>query len=291
MTTQRRIGVLVGHDPFKAEAIASTLERGGHRVTLLPLGPTLEQALRSAALDVVFIASAEPLESGVQQLLERHHVPYTGPGVHASALACDRVQAKAVFRRHNLATPTGYTITPAELDELDARHLDLGFPCVVTPTKGQGPGVVVHSSEHLRQAVLTACASSGVALVERFVKGRAVAVCVLGGEVLGCADVSGEKLAAPRLSATRVANLEAIALAAWRALECRGAARIDFLCPEVGNEVVVGLDPMPTLAPNAVLPRLAKQRGLTFAALCARLLDLATTDGGAPGPFAGVSTA
>jgi D-alanine-D-alanine ligase len=302
--TQRRVGVLFGGwgeereiSLKTGEAIATALERNGHEVVRIVAGPGLDAVLREAKLDVAFLALHGRMgEDGkVQGLLEVMGIPYTGSGVLASALAMNKGFAKKLFRQHNLATPAGYLVTRAQVNGVEEQHGDLGYPCVVKPAQG-GSSVglsLVRAPEELKAAVELACRYGGEALVERFVKGREVTVGVLGGEVLGACEIShggatfdneakyngsAKYHLPPRLSATRVANLEAMALSAYRALGCRGAARIDFLCPDVGNEVLLEVNTLPGMTPTSLLPKTAKQQGLSFEALCERMLQLAGTD-------------
>ena len=280
------------------EAIAAALEARGHQVRRIQAGPRLDVELRAQGVEVAFLALHGRMgEDGrVQGMLEVMGLPYTGSGVLASAVAMDKGVAKKLFRQHNLATAAGYLVARDELSELDELHLDLGFPCVVKPARG-GSSVglqLVDSMEALGPAVATACRYGGEALVERYVKGREVTVALLGGEVLGSCEVSHARALfdtdakygggatrlhlPPRLPPTRVANLEALALRAWHALGCRGAARVDFLCPEVGNEVLLELNTLPGMTATSLLPRIAAHRGLGFEALCERMLALAGLD-------------
>lgn len=299
--TQRRIGVLLGGwgeekdiSVKTGEAIATALEKRGHAVTRIIAGPGLDQAVRGAGIDVAFLALHGRMgEDGkVQGLLEVMGVPYTGSGVLASAIAMNKGFAKKLFRQHNLATPAGYVVTRSQLEQVEELHCDLGFPCVVKPASG-GSSVglsLVHTREQLRDAAELACRYGGEALVERYVKGKEVTVAVLGGEVLGSCEISSPSATfdyatkyeggaryhlPPRLSATRIANLEAMALTAYRALGCRGAARIDFICPDVGNEVLLEVNTLPGMTPTSLLPKIAKHAGLGFEDLCEKLLMLA----------------
>lgn len=280
------------------EAIASALEGRGHAVTRILAGPMLDQALRHAQVDVAFLALHGRMgEDGkVQGLLEVLGLPYTGSGVLASALAMHKGFARRLFRQHNLATPAGYGVSLVELKQVEERHMDLGFPCVVKPAQG-GSSVgltLVHTLEQLRPAVAKACRYGGEALVERYVKGREVTVAVLGGEVLGACEVSypggtfdfetkyqgGARYhVPPRLGPTRLANIEAMALAAYRALGCRGAACIDFICPDAGNEVLLEVNTLPGMTPTSLFPKIARHAGLSFDDLCERILSLAGRDG------------
>jgi D-alanine-D-alanine ligase len=298
---QRRVGVLLGGwgeekeiSVKTGEAIATALEKRGHAVTRIIAGQGLDQTLRSAAIDVAFLALHGRMgEDGkVQGLLEVMGVPYTGSGVLASALAMNKTFAKKLFRQHNLATPAGYTVGASQVANVEELHCDLGFPCVVKPASG-GSSVgltLVNTREELAPAVALACRYGGEALVERYVKGKEITVAIVGGEVLGSCEISSPGATfdfatkyeggaryhlPPRLSATRIANIEAMALTAYRALGCKGAARIDFICPDVGNEVLLEVNTLPGMTPTSLLPKIAKQRGMSFEDLCEKLLTLA----------------
>jgi D-alanine-D-alanine ligase len=274
------------------EAIAAALERKGHQVTRVMAGPGLDQTLRNAQIDVAVLALHGRMgEDGkVQGLLEVMGIPYSGSGVLASALAMNKGYARKLFRQHNLATPAGYVVHRSELEQVDELHCDLGFPCVVKPASG-GSSVgltLVHTLEQLRPAVAKACRFGGEALVERFVKGKEITVAVLNDEVLGSCEISspgatfdfstkyqgGAKYhLPPRISPIRLANLETMALTAYRALGCRGAARIDFICPDVGNEVLLEVNTLPGMTPSSLLPKIAKAAGVSFEVLCEQLLE------------------
>jgi len=300
----RRVGVLMGGwgeerdiSVKTGEAIAAALEAQGHDVTRVFAGPGLDQSLRSAHIDVAFLALHGRMgEDGkVQGLLEVMGIPYTGSGVLASALAMNKPFAKKLFRQHNLATPTGYAVDLDDIEQVEELHLDLGFPCVVKPACG-GSSVglsLVHTIGQLRPSVAQACRYGGQALVERYLKGREITVGVLGDRVLGSCEVSygsstfdyetkyqgGARYhLPPRLSPTRLANLEAMALGAYRALGCRGAARIDFISSETANDVVLEVNTLPGMTPASLLPKIARQAGFSFEQLCDAILAQATLD-------------
>ncbi len=300
-----RVGVLMGGwgeereiSVKTGEAIATALEAGGHDVTRVFAGPGLDKAVRAAQIDVAFLALHGRMgEDGkVQGLLEVLGIPYTGSGVMASALAMNKPFAKKLFRQHNLATPLGYSVRREDLARCNELHLDLGFPCVVKPAHG-GSSVglsVVTSPEGLPAAVAQACRFGGEALVERMVKGREVTVGILGETVLGSCEVSHGSSTfdfqtkyqsgsaryhlPPRLSATRVTNVEAMALAAYRSLGCRGYGRVDFLCSDTANDVVLEVNTLPGMTQTSLLPKIARQAGISFEQLCRQILSRATLD-------------
>ena len=300
----KRVGVLMGGwgeereiSLKTGEAVVAALEARGHTVHRVFAGPGLDRALRSAELDVAFVALHGRMgEDGkVQGLLELMGLPYTGSGVLASALAMNKPMAKQLFRLHNLPTPQGYRVGRADAPRALALHGDLGFPCVVKPACG-GSSVglsLVRAPEALGPAVALACRFGGEALVERLIRGREVTVGLLGDTVLGTCEVvtpregfdydakykGGASYFLPaRLSPTRVANVEALALSAWRALGCRGHGRVDFICSDEANEVLLEVNTLPGMTPTSLLPKIAAQKGLDFPTLVEEILALATRD-------------
>ncbi|MFZ5467958.1 MAG: D-alanine--D-alanine ligase [Myxococcota bacterium] len=300
----RRVGVLMGGwgeereiSVKTGEAVSLALESRGYAVTRILAGPGLDQALRAAPLDVAFLALHGRMgEDGkVQGLLEVMELPYTGSGVLASALAMNKTYAKKLFRLHNLPTPAGYSLGREKAARAEELHGDLGFPCVVKPACG-GSSVglsVVRSAQELPSAVENACRYGGLALVERWVQGRELSVGILGGRVLGSCEISfptqtfdfqskyqgsARYFLPPRLSATRIANIEVLALAAYRALGCRGYARVDVLCSQTENDVVLEVNTLPGMTQTSLLPKIAGHAGLSFEDLVERILSLATLD-------------
>ncbi|RYZ36869.1 MAG: D-alanine--D-alanine ligase [Myxococcaceae bacterium] len=300
----KRVGVLMGGwgeereiSLKTGEAVVAALETLGHTVTRVFAGPGLDRALRSAELDVAFLALHGRMgEDGrVQGLLELLELPYTGSGVLASALAMDKPMAKKLFQLHNLATPRGYKVGRADVERALELHGDSGFPCVVKPAKG-GSSVglsVVHDAGALVPAVAQACRFGGEALVERFVQGQEVTVGILGDSVLGSCEVSfpregfdydakykggAQYFLPPRLSDTRRLNVETLALAAYRALGCRGYGRVDVLCSDTENDVVLEVNTLPGFTPTSLLPKIAARAGLDFPELVQGVLDRATRD-------------
>ena len=300
----KRVGVLMGGwgeereiSLKTGEAMVAALASRGHDVVRVGVGPGVERTVRAARLDVAVLALHGRMgEDGkLQGLLELMGLPYTGSGVLASALAMDKPMAKKLFRLHNLPTPVGYRLGRADASRALELHGDLGVPCVVKPAcGGSSVGLTrVRELEALPAAVERACRYGGEALVERCVSGREVTVGILGGEVLGTCEVAtpredfdydakyvgGASYFLPaRLSPTRLANVEALALAAFRALGCRGYGRVDLLCSEQENDVVLEVNTLPGMTPTSLLPKIAARRGLGFADLMERILGLATRD-------------
>jgi D-alanine-D-alanine ligase len=300
----KRIGVLMGGwgeereiSIKTGEGVALALEARGHPVTRILAGPGLDHSLRKARIDVAFLALHGRMgEDGkVQGLLEVMEIPYTGSGVMASALAMNKPFAKKLFRLQNLPTPPGYSVRRGEEWRAAEQHGDLGFPAFVKPACG-GSSVgasVVRAEEGLEAAVAQACRFGGEALVERRVQGRELTVGILGGQVLGSCEIAfaadaftydakyrtgARYFLPPRLSPQRVANVEALALAAFRALDGRGYGRVDLIASDEGNDWLLEVNTLPGMTSTSLLPKIAARAGLSYEDLVERILGLATLD-------------
>jgi D-alanine-D-alanine ligase len=299
-----RVGVLMGGwgeerdiSIKSGEGIALALESRGHAVTRILAGPGLDQSLRKSGIDVAFLALHGRMgEDGkVQGLLEVLEIPYTGSGVMASSLAMNKPFAKQLFRLQNLPTPQGYVVRRGEEPRSVELHGDLGYPCVVKPACG-GSSVglsVVRAEADLEAAVALACRYGGEALVERRVQGREITVGVLDGEVLGSCEIAhgadsfdfstkyqtgARYFLPPRLSPTRTRNVEALALAAYRALGCRGYGRVDLIASDEDNDWLLEVNTLPGMTSTSLLPKIAAKRGMGFEDLVERILALAALD-------------
>jgi D-alanine-D-alanine ligase len=307
---RQRIGVLVGgwgeerEISFKTgAAVLSALEELGNPAVRIVASSTLPEELARNRVEVAFLALHGRMgEDGrVQGLLEVLGVPYTGSGVLASALAMNKPFAKKLFRLHNLQTPPGYTVQPSHIPSLGERHGDLGFPCVVKPSSGGssvGASRVCEAKE-LASAVGLACRYGGEALVERHIRGKEVTVAVLDGTVLGTCEMvhrasifdfkrkytgGTQYFLPPRLSTQRLGNIEEMASVAYRALGCRGYARIDFIAGERENDHILEVNSLPGLTQTSLFPKIAAKAGLSFPQLVERILGLARLDSAAELP-------
>ena len=271
----------------------------------------LDLVLRQTKIDVAFLALRGRYgEDGcVQGLLELMNIPYTGSGVLASGLAMNKARAKEIFRWHNLPTAPGYVIDasgseagwddfralPNEANVI-AGHGAFGFPVVVKPvSEGSSVGVrLVEDELELESAVEDALRFDDQVLVERFVAGREISVGVLNGRPLGAIEIAprrgiydfenrhpvGRRLGADvhspaRLSPERYRSAVRLAVQAQAALGCEGAARVDLIVSERGNEVILEVNTLPGLNPNGSMARIAEGAGLSYGALVEEVLNSA----------------
>ncbi|MBX5452586.1 MAG: D-alanine--D-alanine ligase [Acidobacteriia bacterium] len=248
------------------------------------------------AVDVVFNALHGRFgEDGtIQGVLDWLGIPYTHSGVRASALAMDKLAAKSVFRAAGLPVPEGKAVSIEALAEADP----LPRPFVVKPVnEGSSVGVVIiHQGDNRRAEIARTWRFGRVALVEEYIPGRELTVGVLGERALAVTEIlpaegfydyaakyapGGSRHVLPALVHPAITEkaLE-FALAAHRALGCRGATRADFryddTAGEPGRLVLLEVNTQPGLTRTSLLPEQAAFLGISFPELCAWMVEQAT---------------
>ena len=302
-THRPTIGVLMGGRSAEREvslrtgaAILGALRRLGHRAVGIDAGPDLPQVLGRRQVSVAFIAlHGRGGEDGtVQGLLECLGIPYTGSGVLASALAMDKTHSKLIFRACGLPTPDFEVLVrgvrgPWPLERLEP-------PVVVKPIcEGSTVGMsVVRRRGALAKALALAFRYDPEALVEDFVPGRDLTIGVIGDTALPAVEMrprggfysyrakytSGatEYLVPAPLTTRQSARIGELAVAAHRALGCRGASRVDFRLDERGRAQLLEVNTIPGMTETSLLPKAAAAAGIVFDDLVARILATARLD-------------
>jgi D-alanine-D-alanine ligase len=225
----------------------------------------------------------------IQGVLDYLGIPYTHSGVRASALAMDKAAAKAVFAHAGLPVAPHRIIEIGEL----ADHDPLPPPYVVKPVnEGSSVGVSIVRPGDNRNAEIVASWNFGAAMVEQYIPGRELTVGVLEDRALAVTEIiSNEtfydyhaKYAAGGSHHVIPAELPAevtrramdIALAAHRALGCRGASRSDLRYDDVtGRLVLLEVNTQPGMTATSLLPEQAAYAGMNFPALCAWMVERA----------------
>jgi D-alanine-D-alanine ligase len=253
-------------------------------------------------LDVVAIMLHGPYgEDGtIQGLLELAGVPYVGAGVLASAVGMDKATMKCVFQAHGLPCVEHLVLHRHEWErapEPIVRSIaeTLGFPCFVKPSNlGSSVGISkVRSADALAAAIDEAARHDRKIVVERGVQAREIEVSVLGNEAPE-ASLPGEivyegewydyqtkylegqaRLVCPApITSALTARIRALAIDAFRAIDCAGMARVDFFL--AGDRILVNeINTIPGFTATSGYARMWEATGLAYPALVQRLLDLA----------------
>ena len=257
------------------------------------------------ALDVVFPVLHGPYgEDGtVQGLLELANVPYVGAGVLASAVGMDKATMKLVFTARGL--PVGdYEVVLKRDWHRDERSImntivnRLGFPVFVKPAN-LGSSVGISKAKHateLRRAVNLAAEFDRKIVVEAAVpEAREIEWAVLGnddpeasvpGEIIPgrefydyeakyLDDTSRTVIPAP-LTDAQTKEIRRLAIAAFKAVDCSGMARVDFLLAGGSGVVYVNeVNTIPGFTTISMYSKMWEASGLPYPRLIDRLIALA----------------
>jgi D-alanine-D-alanine ligase len=182
--------------------VQDALERLGHEVLPIDVGPDLVDRLTTEHPDVAFVAlhGRDGEDGTVQELLEVLGIPYTGSGVSACIRAADKVLAKHAMRDHGIPTPDFYAFNETALGALGAAQAlpfiedRLAFPIVVKPARqGSALGIkFARTAADVPTALVAAFSYDRKVLLERYVAGRELAVSILEHPDHGAASPSGE---------------------------------------------------------------------------------------------------
>ena len=235
-------------------------------------------------------------DGAIQGVLDWLAIPYTHSGVRASALAMDKVAAKAMFAAAGLPIAHGRVVPTDELEAADP----LPLPYVVKPVERR---LVGRRRDHPAAATTAAPrspapgASATAALVEEYIPGRELTVGVMGDRALAVTEIIAEAgvfydyeskyadggsrhIIPARVHPDMYDRALDVALAAHRALGCRGATRCDFRYDdtrgEPGRLVLLEINTQPGLTPTSLLPEQAAHHGMSFSQLCAWMVENAT---------------
>lgn len=256
--------------------------------------------LREAGFDKVFIAlHGRGGEDGtLQGVLEFLQLPYTGSGVMASALTMDKLRTKLVWQALNLPVSPYVAVSRQQFaaglsGELTQRLALLGLPLIVKPSReGSSVGMSkVERAEELQEALTEAFRHDSDVLVEKWLSGPEYTVAILGDQVLPSIriQVAGtfydyqakylsdetQYFCPSGLSDSLEQQLAELALNAYRALDCSGWGRVDVMMDSDGGFYLLEVNTSPGMTSHSLVPMAARQQGLTFSQLVAKILELA----------------
>ena len=241
----------------------------------------------------------------VQGALELLHIPYTGSGVLASAIAIDKVMTKRVWAAAGLPTPRYVALArDAQADRARVRGVpdELGLPLIVKPPhEGSSIGVTkVMGYSQMADAVALAARYDAEVLCEEFIEGDEVTCPVLGsGDAAVALPVI--RIVAPGgaydyqnkyftdvvnyivpsgLPAAEEREIQRIVVEAYRTLGCRGWGRADLMVRASDRKpFLLEMNTSPGMTGHSLVPMSARAAGISYEQLCLRLLQDAALDG------------
>ena len=250
-------------------------------------------------VDVVFpvLHGREGEDGAMQGLLELSGIPYVGCDLQSSAVCMDKPSAYILAKNAGIAVP-GFQIVYKE-DPLD--ETALSYPVFVKPARsGSSFGVTkVHGPEELAAAREEASRYDDKVVIEQAIEGCEVGCAVMGnGDTLTVGEVDQIRLrhgifrihqenepekgsenavitVPADLPAQERARIGETAKRVYRALGCRGLARVDLFLQEDGGIVLNEVNTLPGFTSYSRYPRMMAAAGLTLPVLIDRLIALA----------------
>ena len=286
MSTERPVSLKSGH------AVADALRSRGWSVVEIDVGRDLPARLVEHRVEVAWIALHGRFgEDGcVQGLLEVMGIPYTDSGVRASAVAMDKIATK----RAVADLPEVVMARDRIWRRGDPVPADLALPVMCKPAVGGSTlgATKVERGEELGPALERAGALHPEVVVEEFVVGDEITVAVLEGTALpvvrivpesGLFDYAAKytkgltRYEAPaQISTLAAQRAQEAAVAAFRALGCRGLARADFIVRGDDVPVFLEINTIPGMTATSLSPMAAGCVGISYGELCERVLLAAT---------------
>ena len=236
----------------------------------------------------------------IQGLLDLSGIPYVGCGLLASASCMDKSHTHMVMDDYGIKTADWRLITHRELGifEQKCREIasELGFPLVVKPANsGSNAGTSkANTPEELCAAVKLAFSSDNKVLIEKYIKGRKLEAAVFGydspfssfiGEIIPSATKydpndfivsTGDDLVVPAdLTNEMQLSIKETAVTAYKALGCKGMARVDFFLTDNGELLLNKIGTSPGLRSGSVYPKLMDHLGMPLPYLIDKLIEQA----------------
>ncbi|WP_234087061.1 D-alanine--D-alanine ligase [Azonexus sp. R2A61] len=268
----------------------------GQGVDAHPFDPADQPLDALKGYDRAFIAlhGRHGEDGTIQGALEVMHIPYTGSGVLASALAMDKFRTKLMWQAAGLPIPD-YAVLEADSD-FSAIEARLGLPLFVKPAReGSSIGVTkVKQPGELKAAYLEAARHDPLVIAEQGVLGGEYTVGIVGDEVLPIIKIEPATewydyeakynrddtryLCPCGLPESRELAIRKQALEAFRVLGGRGWGRVDFLMDADGNHYFLEVNTAPGMTDHSLVPMGARVAGMDYPSLVRRVLELATND-------------
>src|SRR4029077_1629628 len=269
---------------------------------------TLRRAAdRAINVDVIFpVLHGTFGEAGtIQGLLELADIPYVGAGVLGSAAGMDKDIMKSLFRAAGLPIVKHVTIlrsdwasAPKQIQKLV--ESELKYPVFVKPANlGSSVGISkAHARKELAPAIEKAAQFDRKIVIEQGVgrrqKAREIECSVLGndrpeasvpGEIVPSTEFydynakyldEGSPLIIPaKLSRAEGKRVQELAIGGFKAVDCAGLARVDFLMDPKTRKIYLNeVNTMPGFTSISMYPKLWAASGLSYPKLIERLITL-----------------
>jgi len=248
-------------------------------------------------VQIAFIAMHGPYgEDGtVQGMLELAGIPFTGPGVLASALGMDKEMFRKIMCYEKLPIPKYMVVKRGE--RLNLIEEKLGKPPYFVKPAKQGSSVgasIARTHKDLRKSLSRAFRYDDTALIDEYIKGLEVTCAVLGNRkplALPVIEIrpkgkffdydskympgGSEEIVPARISKNLARKVQELAIKVYKAIGCRGFSRVDFILENNKSPIILEINTIPGLTPMSLLPKAAKAAGISYTKLLEKIINYA----------------
>ena len=251
--------------------------------------------------DIVFLGlHGKGGEDGtIQGMLEFAGIPYTGPGVSASAVCMDKILTKRVLVSAGLPTPS-FTVRHRGTDGNDdaiAKSLleEMPLPMVLkSPCQGSSFGTnIVREASQMQEAITDVCRFGDTLMAEEYMNGVEVTMPILGNDsltVLPLIEITYERtfndyttkytsglhshIIPACIDKTTEQSILCLGQQAYKVLGCCGLSRVDFIVDNVKGPMIIEVNTLPGMTDISLFPDAARYMGMGYDDLVERILDL-----------------
>jgi D-alanine-D-alanine ligase len=216
----------------------------------------------------------------------------------ASAIAMNKVMTKRVIESAGVPTPPFLVLTKNNLSiENEIRNVadKIGYPVVVKPAcEGSTIGIsIVKNNSEIAAAIELAFSYDKEVVVEKFIEGTEITVGILGNDPIALPTLEivtetdfydyetkytaglSKHIIPARMPEEYREKAQKAAIAAHKALNCRGYSRVDVIVDNEGTPHVLEINTLPGMTKLSLYPDSAKSAGYEFPELISKIVELA----------------
>lgn len=295
----KKIGVLLGGESHEREisilsgnAVYEALSAAGLSVNRIDLQGDPKTCLSDHDIDVAFLAlHGKGGEDGsIQEVLDTLGIPYTGSDAIGSRNAFDKRRTKELLSQAGLPVPYSAVVTASTWQSVI--H-EFSFPLFIKPVDdGSSIGVhMVHTLDELTQLFERIFDTYADYVIEERIVGREITVGIVGNTALPIIELKTkhsfydyeakytaghtEYCIPAAVSENDRIRYQTIALAVHCVLGARDMSRVDMMLDMNGAPSILELNSLPGFTSTSLLPKAAREEGISFDALCMQLLGMA----------------
>lgn len=251
-------------------------------------GPNVLSLCREA--DAVFMAlhGANGEDGKIQACFELMGIPFTGTDFVSAAMAMDKGITKDLFKAYDIPTPVGIRLKKGETEKVQ-----VPFPCIVKACcGGSSVGVcIARNEDEYKAAKEEAFSYDNEVVIEQYITGREFSVGVMDGEALPVIEIapkqgfydyknkyqagSAVETCPAEISPEKTKEMQEIAVRVFQALRLKNYARMDFMMDGEEKLYCLEANTLPGMTPTSLLPQEAAALGISYEALCEKILKQA----------------